>query len=438
MGMIPGLLWGIPFLGVLLSVALLPVLARRLWHHHMGLVMAFWSLALLVPEVVLHGPGAGFHLVWHAFLLEYLPFTVLLLALYTTGGGILLEGGPWGRPGGNTLLLAIGTALAGVMGTTGAAMVLIHPLLRANSHRRKRAHLVVFFILLVANAGGASTPLGDPPLYLGFLQGVPFGWPIAHLTAPLLVLALPLLGVFYLLDSYLRKVEHQPGKAQKLRIIGTANIALLAVVVGAVLLQGLWAPGDVVLWGAKIGLERLVAIAIMLAVVAASLALTPAAARDGNLFTWAPMAEVAKLFAAIFITIAPVLAMLAAGFDGPFAPLLRLISDGHGAPAPLAYFWLTGVLSAFLDNAPTYLVFFELAGNDPVALTGPLSSTLVAISAGAVFFGALTYIGNAPNLMVRGIAAHRGIRMPGFFGYMGWASLALLPGFAAISLLFFV
>lgn len=436
--MIPGLLWGIPFLGVLLSVALMPALAPRFWHHHMGLVMAVWSLALLLPHAVFFGPAAGFHLVWHAFLLEYLPFTVLLLALYVTGGGILLEGGPWGRPAGNTLLLAIGTVLAGVMGTTGVSMLLIHPLLRANAHRRRKAHLVVFFILLVANVGGASTPLGDPPLYLGFLEGVPFGWPLAHLTGPLALLAAPLLAVFHLLDRHLSRAEQRPGRTQKFRIIGAPNIGLLALVVAAVLLQGLWAPGDVVAWGAKIGIERLVAIAIMLAVVAVSLAITPAAVREGNMFTWAPMAEVARLFAAIFITIAPVLSMLSAGFDGPFAPLLRLISDGDGRPVPLAYFWLTGVLSAFLDNAPTYLVFFELAGNDPATLTGPLAETLVAISTGAVFFGALTYIGNAPNLMLRGIAAHRGIRMPGFFGYMGWASLLLLPGFVLVSLVFFI
>jgi Na+/H+ antiporter NhaD/arsenite permease-like protein len=436
--MIPGLLWGIPFLGVLLSVALFPVLAPRLWHHHMGLIMALWTLALVIAEVVFYGIGAGFHLVWHAFLLEYLPFLVLLLALFTAGGGILLEGGPWGRPGGNTLLLAIGTVLAGVMGTTGVSMVLIHPLLRSNAHRRNRVHLIVFFILLVANAGGASTPLGDPPLYLGFLQGVPFSWPLTHLVAPLLVLAVPLLAVFYLLDRHLCKTDHPAGKQQKFRIRGVPNIALLATVVGAVLLQGVWEPGDVVLWDVKIGIERLVAIAIMLAVVGVSVAVTPRLVREGNLFSWAPMAEVAKLFAAIFVTITPVLAMLSAGFDGPFAAVLRLITRPDGSPEPLAYFWLTGALSAFLDNAPTYLVFFQLAGNDPVALTTTLSSTLLAISAGAVFFGAATYLGNAPNLMVRSIAAHRGIRMPGFFGYMGWACLLLLPCFALLSVIFFL
>ena len=435
--MIPGLSWGIPFAGVLLSVALFPLVAPRLWHRRMGVILAGWTLILVASEVVFDGFPAGFHLVWHALLVEYLPFVVLLLALFTAGGGIRLAAGPWGRPGASTLLLAIGVALAGVMGTTGVSMVLIHPLLRANAHRRRRAHLVVFFIILVANAGGATTPLGDPPLYLGFLQGIPFTWPLRHLSVPMLTLALPLLAAFWLVDRHLAARDNPPGPRKPLRLRGEINILLVGVVVAAVLAQGVWAPGEVALLGVPIGIERLVAIGVMLAVVAASLALTPRAVREGNLFTWEPMAEVGKLFAAIFITITPVLAMLAAGFDGPFAPLLRLVTRADGSPEPLAYFWLTGLLSAFLDNAPTYLVFFRMAGDDPAVLAGTLADTLLAISAGAVFFGALTYVGNAPNLMLRSIAAHRGIRMPGFFGYMGWACLLLLPGFLLLSILFF-
>jgi Na+/H+ antiporter NhaD/arsenite permease-like protein len=435
-GAAPALVWGIPFAGVLLSVALLPVLAPKLWHHRMGAVMALWTLALLAAEAATQGVGVAAHTVWHAALLEYLPFVILLLALFTAGGGILLEGGPWGRPGGNTLLLALGTVFAGVMGTTGVSMVLIQPLLRANAHRRRRAHLVVFFILLVANVGGATSPLGDPPLYLGFLQGVPFIWPFLHLSLPMLTVALPLLGAFYLVDRHLAARDHEAGPRRPLRLRGVANVWLVGVVVAAVLVQGVWDPGDVVLWGVPIGMDRLAGMTAMLAVVAASLALTPKSVREGNMFHWEPMAEVGKLFAAIFITITPVLAMLAAGFDGPFAGVLRLVTRADGTPEPVAYFWLTGLLSGFLDNAPTYLVFFQMAGDDPVRLTGELSTTLVAISAGAVFFGALTYVGNAPNLMVRSIAAHRGIRMPGFFGYMMWSSLLLVPCFVLVSFLF--
>ena len=207
--------------------------------------------------------------------------------------------------------------------------------------------------------------------------------------------------------------------------------------VACVLAQGVWQPGPVLLLGTAIGVERLVTMAALLAIVAASLAFTPAAVRHGNLFTWAPMVEVAVLFAAIFVTIAPVLDMLAAGHGGPLARLLALTTDAQGRPSPAAYFWLTGLLSALLDNAPTYLVFFKLAGNDVARLTGEDAAVLQAISAGAVFFGALTYIGNAPNLMVRSIAAHRGVRMPGFFTYMGLACVLLLPLFGVVTLLFF-
>jgi Na+/H+ antiporter NhaD/arsenite permease-like protein len=431
------LAWGVPFVGVLLSIALFPIVAPRFWHHRVGVVALGWTLALLVPQAVLRGPGSMASDAWHAILLEYLPFVTLLLALFAAGGGILLEGGPWGRPAGNTALLGIGTALAGVMGTTGVSMVLIHPLLRANAHRRRKVHLVVFFIILVANAGGATSPLGDPPLYIGFLHGVPFGWPLANLTLPLVIVAGPLLVAFYVMDRFLADAPRE-NTPRALRIRGAPNLALIGVVVATVLLQGIWMPGAVAVLGQKIGVERLIGMAVFLAVVAVSLAITPRAVRQGNLFNWEPMAEVGKLFAAIFITIGPVLEMLAAGHDGPLAPIVALTDDANGHPSPLAYFWLTGVLSAFLDNAPTYLVFFQLAGDDAARLTTELNPVLRAIASGAVFFGALTYVGNAPNLMVRSIAAHRGVRMPGFFGYMTWSCALLLPIFAAMTALFFL
>jgi len=437
-GTAPSLPWGLPFDGLLLTIAILPTLAPRLWHHYVGLFAAAWSLALLAPLAVLHGPELAWHEFWHAILVEYLPFVSLLLALFTAGGGILLEGGPWGTPAGNTALLALGTALAGLMGTTGVAMVLIHPLLRANAHRTRRVHLVVFFIVLAANAGGATTPLGDPPLYLGFLNGVPFGWPLRNLSVPLLLLAGPLLGAFWLLDRHLARGEPAAPPARKLRVQGWRNALLVLLVVAAVLGQGVWHPGEVALLGQQIGLERLLGILLFAAIAAASVAITPPALRERNLFSWAPMTEVAVLFAAIFLTIGPVLAMLAAGHDGPLGPLLALTTDAAGRPSPLAYFWLAGLLSAFLDNAPTYLVFFQLAGNDPISLTGELSPVLRALSAGAVFFGALTYIGNAPNMMLRSIAARRGVRMPGFFGYMAWSCALLLLPFCLLTVLYFL
>ena len=434
--------WGLPFVAVLLSVALFPMFAPRFWHRHMGLVLAGWVLALVLPDMALHGPVAALAEVWHAVLLEYLPFVVLLLALFTTGGGVLIHGGPWGRPAGNTLLLAIGTLLAGVMGTTGAAMILVHPLLRANAERRRRRHLVIFLIILVGNIGGALSPLGDPPLYVGFLRGVPFFWPTVHLALPVAAIAGLFLTVFYVLDRRLFAEEARDAAApqprrEALRLRGWINVALLGVVIATVLGMGVWRPGTVTLAGQTIGVERLAGMAVMLAVTLASVAATPPAVRHGNLFTWAPMTEVATLFLAVFITIGPVIALLHAGLDGPAAPLLRLVQGPDGHPAPLPMFWLSGGLAAFLDNAPAYLVFFELAGGDPSVLTGPLAPVLRALACATVFFGGLTYIGNAPNLMVRSIAAHRGVRMPGFFGYMLWSCALLLPALAAVGLLFF-
>jgi Na+/H+ antiporter NhaD/arsenite permease-like protein len=212
---------------------------------------------------------------------------------------------------------------------------------------------------------------------------------------------------------------------------------LIGVVIATVLVSGVWQAGDTVLFGQTVGIARLIGDAVFLGVTLASIAVTPREVRQGNMFSWHPMAEVATLFAAIFITIGPVLTMLEAGLAGPLAPVLRLTANAAGEPLPLAYFWLTGLLSAFLDNAPTYLVFFGLAGGDPVHLTGPLNHVLTAISAGAVFFGALTYIGNAPNMMLRAIASHRGVRMPSFFGYMGLSAMLLLPGFLLLSWVFF-
>ena len=429
--------WGLPFLGMLLSIAVFPILAPRFWHRRMGLVALGWSLALLVPMAAISGIGVASHAVWHAAWIEFLPFVLLLLALFAAGGGILVRGGPSGTPAGNTGTLALGMVLAGVMGTTGAAMVLIHPLLRANAHRTRKLHIVIFFIVLVANIGGATSPLGDPPLYIGFLNGVPFFWPLQSLLEPMLLIAGPVLAIFYAMDRYFAASEKPPAAPEPFHLRGKFNILLILIVVLTVLAQGVWHPGDASLLGQEIGIERLAAMAVFVAVTLISVAFTPRAVRQGNDFNWHPMEEVAKLFAALFLTIGPVMAMLDAGTDGPMAFLLRLTQSANGDLNPLAIFWLTGILSAFLDNAPTYLVFFHLAGGDPAVLTGKLNPILTAISAGAVFFGALTYIGNAPNMMIRSIAAHRGVRMPGFFVYFALTSALLMPIFGLLSLFHF-
>jgi Na+/H+ antiporter NhaD/arsenite permease-like protein len=439
-------LWGLPFAGVLLSIAVFPLIAPAFWHHHFGKIAAAWALVFLVPFALGYGTGVAFGALVHALLEEYIPFIVLLTALYTVAGGICARGNLHGTPRLNTAILALGTLLASIMGTTGAAMLLIRPLLRANDNRKHVVHVVVFFIFLVANAGGSLSPLGDPPLFLGFLQGVSFFWTTTHLALPMLFVCGVLLVGFYALDSYyFHRREEERSRfldptpdTPLLGIDGKINFVLLAAVIVLVLMSGLWKPGvafDV--FGTHVALQNAVRDAALIGVTLLSLALTPRAARAGNDFNWAPIEEVAKLFAGIFVTIAPVITILRAGEAGAFAGIVHLVNDASGQPHDLMYFWATGLLSSFLDNAPTYLVFFNLAGGDARTLMTAGATTLAAISAGAVFMGANTYIGNAPNFMVKAIAESRGVRMPGFFAYMGWSAAVLLPLFLVTGWLFF-
>ena len=435
------LAWGLPFAGLLLSIALMPLVAGHVWHHHYGKIAAGWAALLVLPFAVVFGPGVAASEVWHIMLQEYIPFIALLLALYVTGGGVLLKGTLVGTPATNTALLAFGTVIASVMGTTGASMLLIRPVLRANAFRKRKTHTFVFFIFLVSNIGGSLTPLGDPPLYLGFLKGVSFFWTTTHMFGEFLLCAVILLAVYYVLDSWAwsreKPVVPDTGAKEPLRVEGTINLALIGVVVLMVLVQGYWRPGDVALFGDKIGLERLVGVAVFVGIAWVSMRVTSLELREANGFAWGAILEVAKLFAAIFVTMAPVLAILRAGMDGAAAPLVALTSDAAGQPVPWVYFWLTGALSSFLDNAPTYLVFFNLAGGDPQALMTSGALTLAAISCGAVFMGANSYIGNAPNFMVKAIVEENGERMPSFFGYVGWALVFLVPLFVLVTLVFF-
>ncbi|MDR6215933.1 sodium:proton antiporter [Paracidovorax wautersii] len=437
-------LWGVPFAGLLLSIALLPLLAPVFWHHHFGKVAAAWALAFLLPFAAVFGPAvAGAGLV-HALLAEYLPFVILLTALFTVAGGIYIRGNLHGSPGLNTALLGIGAVLASFMGTTGASMLLIRPLIRANDGRRHVAHVVVFFIFIVSNAGGSLTPLGDPPLFLGFLKGVDFFWTVRHIFPETLFLIGTLLVLFYLLDTwfYRRREDVLPADptpdTRGIGFDGRVNFALLGAVVVLVLLSGFWK--SPVVWdvaGTPVGLPGLVRDAGLIGVTLLSLWLTPRRVHADNQFSWGPIQEVAKLFAGIFLTIIPVIAMLKAGVNGPFAAIVSAVTRPDGTPDPAMYFWATGALSSFLDNAPTYLVFFNTAGGDPAALMTTLAPTLAAISAGAVFMGANTYIGNAPNLMVKAIAEDRGVKMPSFFGYMLWSGGILVPLFAVMTFLWF-
>ncbi|MDB5742204.1 MAG: transporter, family [Polaromonas sp.] len=437
-------LWGVPFAGLLLSIALLPLLSPSFWHHHYGKVAGAWALAFLLPFAAIFGPGTAALSFLHALLEEYIPFILLLTALFTVAGGIHVRGNLHGTPGLNTAILAIGAVLASVMGTTGASMLLIRPLLRANDNRRHTAHVVVFFIFIVSNAGGSLTPLGDPPLFLGFLQGVDFFWTVRHIFPETLFLVGSLLLIFYGLDFWYcrRKDEVVPldptPDSKAIGFDGAANFWLLGAIAGLVLLSGFWKSAVVFnIAGTAVGLPGLVRDAGLVAITLVSLKITPAQVHADNQFSWGPMAEVAKLFAGIFLTIVPVIAMLKAGANGPFGAVVSAVTRPDGSPDPAMYFWATGLLSSFLDNAPTYLVFFNTAGGDAQALMTTFASTLAAISAGSVFMGANSYIGNAPNLMVKAIAEDRGVKMPSFFGYMLWSVGILVPLFILMTFIWF-
>ncbi|MBE7416677.1 MAG: sodium:proton antiporter [Ideonella sp.] len=435
--------WGVPFAGMLLSIAILPLVVPLFWSRHFGKVAAAWALLFLVPFALRAGFASTGSLLVHTLLAEYVPFIILLTALYTVAGGIYIRGNLHGSPALNVALIAIGGALASFMGTTGASMLMIRPLIRANDNRKSVAHVIVFFIFVVSNAGGSLTPLGDPPLFLGFLKGVSFFWTVSHILPETLFLIGALLAIFYLLDRWHYRREgvtradptpDTPGFG----IEGGINFVLLLAVVGLVLLSGIWQPGvafDV--FGTELGLPQLVRDGALVGVTLLSLALTARAVRERNQFSWHPMLEVGKLFIGIFVTMVPVLAMLRAGEAGAFAAVTRAVTGADGQPLPWAYFWFSGVLSSFLDNAPTYLVFFNLAGGDPQQLMTTGAATLAAISAGSVFMGANSYIGNAPNFMVKAIAEDRGIAMPSFFGYMAWSAVVLIPLFVMMTFIWF-
>jgi Na+/H+ antiporter NhaD/arsenite permease-like protein len=438
------LFWSIPFAGLLLSIALLPLVAPQFWEHHFGKVATFWALALLVPLALVFGVWTEAAEVLHTFLLDYLPFIILLFTLFVVAGGIRVSGNLVGTPATNTAILAFGTISANLFGTTGASMLLIRPMISANEDRAYKTHIFVFFIFLVSNIGGSLTPLGDPPLFLGFLNGVDFLWPLEAMLLPMLFVSSILLALFYVIDRLIWNREHSEVRARsrvprRINIEGLHNVLYLGAVALTVLASGIWNHQATI--GIGLGVELpasgLARDIILIAIALLSWKTTKQSIRVENCFTWAPMQEVATLFAAIFITMIPMLALLKAGSEGPFAPLLALVSTPDGKPIDAAYFWLTGGLSSFLDNAPTYLVFFNLASGDAQELMGPLASTLLAISAGAVFMGANTYIGNAPNFMVRSICEERGIKMPSFIGYMLWSGAILLPLFVVVTFMWF-
>jgi len=428
--------FALPFAGLLLSIAMGPVLLPNLWHRHYGKIAAGWALATILSLSWFAGVSVMLATFAHTMLSEYLSFVLLLLALYTVAGGILVTGGIKGTPWNNAAILALGTATASIVGTTGAAMILIRPLIRANISRRHSTHVVIFFIILVGNVGGALSPLGDPPLLVGFLHGVDFFWTTRNLWIQTTLLAALLLVMFVAVDMWCSRGDSIAPSSEPIRIRGQINLALIAAIVASILLSATWRPGVALnVFGTELQLQNLIRDGLMVVIAVFSVWLTQDEHREANGFSWEPIKEVAKLFAAIFTAIIPVIAMLSAGRNGSFAWLLSAVTARDGSPHEGAYFWYTGILSALLDNAPTYLLFFELAGGDARLLMSELSGTLAAISMGAVYMGALTYIGNAPNLMIAAIATERGIQMPSFFGYLMWAGAILLPLFVLLTLL---
>ena len=527
----------IPFVGLLLSIAIIPLINFHFWEHHYGKISLAWIVIFSIPFLIGY-KGDGWYEIVHIVLLDYVPFIILLTALFTCAGGICLKGSLRGSPVVNTVMIAIGTALASWMGTTGAAMLLIRPLLRANQWRTHRIHVVVFFIFLVANIGGSLTPLGDPPLFLGFLKGIDFFWTMALLPL-MLPVAILLLIIFFIFDTVMFRKESTPpddGEKEPLRLKGVWNFVLIAGIIGAILWSKSLADGPfkdhsiaektapqiqiaeekmgntkteletyvkahendttikfdtsnheyyelrqnhlhavtevnrlraqkthdenrgISIFGVTVPYFNLVRDGLLVLIALFSLLYTPmyntvkddhgqtqpdpslleTNVRAANAFTWGPILEVAKLFIGIFICMIPALKILQAGIDGSLSTVVLAVQTTTNDPVNAMYFWLTGVLSSFLDNAPTYVVFFNTAGGDPTSLMGPMAQTLLAISCGAVFMGANTYIGNAPNFMVKAIAEENGIRMPSFFGYMIWSVLILIPVFVIVTLVFFV
>ena len=457
-GLLP--LWtAIPFVGILLSIALGPLVAPHFWHHHFPKVSAMWALLFAVPFMIWN-PRVAFGDILHIYFLDYFPFIILLWGLFTVSGGIYVGGALRGKPKVNLVLLLIGTFLASLIGTTGAAMVLIRPLLRANKWRKSQVHLVIFFIFLVANIGGSLTPLGDPPLFLGFLHGVPFFWVTTGLLREMLLASGLVLAIMFAVDTYLYRKEDpaampkaQPGEGG-IKIEGLHNLLFLLGIMVAVIMSGSLKLSSVTIYQGgfhplAVPLQNWLKDFIILAMGFLSLKTTTKVIREKNGFSWFPIKEVAYLFAGIFMTIIPALAILKAGSAGALADLTNAV---HG---PVRFFWATGILSSFLDNAPTYLTFFnaalgDLGVSEPMVpgLLGYASDLaaknivfikdLTAISAGAVFMGAVTYIGNAPNFMVKAIAEETGIPMPSFFGYLfKWSLPVLMPIFVIITFVFF-
>ena len=440
----------IPFAGLLLCIAVFPLVKAEWWERHQAWVVAFWSLLFLIPFGVIGGAGTALETALECIVADYLTFIVLLFGLFCVAGNITLEGDLAGSPRVNVALLLFGTLLSSWVGTTGASMLMVRPMIKMNSWRRRKRHIMVFFIFLISNIGGCLTPIGDPPLLMGFARGVPFFWSLRLFPVMVLNVAI-LLTVFYFVDMRAYRKDIAMGRKPDIskpgtdvHINGLHNLIFLVMIVAAVILSGTLptmpmfqnAEGEVLgihIFGeVTLTFPALIEIVIILLAALLSFKTTDKSIRQANHFTWGAIKEVAVLFIGIFITMQPALMLLK-----EFGPKL-------GLETPFQMFWITGALSSFLDNTPTYLVFLTTAcamnfQNGILTSLGVIPvKMLTAISCGAVFMGANTYIGNAPNFMVKAISDENGIRMPSFFGYILWSLAFLVPVFLLDSLLFFL
>ena len=438
----------IPFAGLLLSIAIFPVVCPHWWERNQALMVALWSLMFLIPYAGRSGISAAAEMALECMVSDYITFIVLLFGLFCVSGNISLEGDLAGSPRVNVGLLLLGTLMSSCIGTTGASMLMVRPIIKMNAWRKRRRHIMVFFIFLVSNIGGCLTPIGDPPLLMGFTRGVPFFWSLRLFPVMALNTAV-LLFIFYWVDmrNYRKDIAHgrkpdisKPGT--EIHIRGLHNLLFLVMIVAAVILSGTLptlpvfqdAEGQVLgihIFGEVVlTFPAMIEIAIILLATLLSFKTTDVSVRKSNHFTWGAIQEEAVLFIGIFITMQPALM------------LLKTYGASLGISTAFQMFWATGALSSFLDNTPTYLVFFTVAAAE--GLSGLSTSlgqiptqTLMAISCGAVFMGANTYIGNAPNFMVKAISDENGILMPSFFGYLFWSLTCLIPVFLLDSLIFF-
>ena len=428
------MLWGVPFFGIILSMSFLPLISPKFWEKYSGYVPLGWTLLYLTAI----GFSFGIAEVGKAFakplIDDYVSFIVQIATLYIVAGGIYINFPSGKGPAFNTIFLFFGAILAGWIGTTGASMLLIRPFLRVNTKRQHKVHLMIFFILLVANIGGAATPLGDPPLFIGFLKGIDFFWFIRHLYPILFGTIATLCAMFYAIDTYLFKKETGHFDISQddasFSIKGIKNLLLLMLILLVVILCQF--PEKFSLFGDEYLYSSLIRNCLLIGIAACSIKITHKNIREANGFTLAPIREIAEFFIAMFVTVSPLLVILAQGKDGAFAPIFEWIAP-NGTYSLIKCFWVSGLLSSFLDNAPTFLVLFHLTSGNAQELMTVKSAILSAFSISTVFMGALTYIGNAPNLMIRSISESYGIKVPSFLGYIKWSAGILIPIFIIIS-----